>query len=82
MSVKGVVVLARNGDRKECYQDPKTYKYGTTESTPLGEVSFPVLRNLRILTRVSTGPSSSTRTTDPSNLPQPIFTEPDCQDQV
>lgn len=36
--VKGVVVLARNGDRKECYQDPKTYKYGPTESTPLGEV--------------------------------------------
>ena len=39
--VKGVVVLARNGDRKECYQDPKTYHYGPTESTPFGEVRTP-----------------------------------------
>lgn len=37
-AVKGVVVIARNGDRMECYQDPKTYKYGPTESTPFGEV--------------------------------------------
>ena len=37
-AVKGVVVIARNGDRTECYQDPKTYKYGPTESTPFGEV--------------------------------------------
>lgn len=37
-TIKGVVVLARNGDRLECYQDPKNYKYGTTESTPFGEV--------------------------------------------
>jgi len=37
-AVKGVVVLARNGDRTECYQDPKTYRYGPTESTPFGEV--------------------------------------------
>ena len=37
-TIKGVVVLARNGDRMECYQDPKSYKYGTTESTPFGEV--------------------------------------------
>ena len=37
-TIKGVVVLARNGDRLECYQDPKTYKYGPTESTPFGEV--------------------------------------------
>ena len=36
--VHGVVVLARNGDRSECYQHPITYKPGTTESTPLGEV--------------------------------------------
>ena len=41
MSIKGVVVLARNGDRMECYQDPKTYNYGPTESTPLGEVRTP-----------------------------------------
>ncbi|KAF9783875.1 histidine phosphatase superfamily [Thelephora terrestris] len=37
MSIKGVVVLARNGDHMGCYQDPKTYKYGPTESTPFGE---------------------------------------------
>jgi len=36
--VHGVVVLARNGDRTEYYQDPKSYKYGPTVSTPLGEV--------------------------------------------
>ena len=36
-AIKGVV-LARNGDRLECYQDPKTYQYGTTKSTLLGEV--------------------------------------------
>lgn len=40
-TIKGVVVLARNGDRLECYQDPKTYKYGPTESTPYGEVRKP-----------------------------------------
>lgn len=36
--VHGVVVISRNGDRGECYQDPVTYKAGPTESTPLGEV--------------------------------------------
>ena len=36
--VHGVVVLARNGDRTECYQDPVSYKPGPTESTPLGAV--------------------------------------------
>ncbi|KAJ3491471.1 hypothetical protein NLI96_g722 [Meripilus lineatus] len=35
--VHGVVVLARNGDRSEFYQDPVSYKYGSTLSTPLGE---------------------------------------------
>lgn len=40
-TIKGVVLLARNGDRLECYQDPKTYKYGPTESTPFGEVRIP-----------------------------------------
>lgn len=43
MSIKGVVLLARNGDRTECYQDPKTYKYGPTESTPFGEARTPRL---------------------------------------
>ncbi|KAI0090566.1 phosphoglycerate mutase-like protein [Irpex rosettiformis] len=41
--VHGVVVLARNGDRSECYQHPITYKPGTTESTPLGEVQAHLL---------------------------------------
>ena len=36
--VQGVVVIARNGDRHECHQDPVTYGAGPTESTPLGEV--------------------------------------------
>ncbi|CCM06037.1 uncharacterized protein FIBRA_08283 [Fibroporia radiculosa] len=36
--VLGVVVLARNGDRTEAYQDPITYEPGPTLSTPLGEV--------------------------------------------
>ncbi|KAH9856829.1 phosphoglycerate mutase-like protein [Lenzites betulinus] len=36
--VQGVVILARNGDRTECYQHPITQKPGYTQSTPLGEV--------------------------------------------
>ncbi|KAF7349840.1 hypothetical protein MVEN_01284500 [Mycena venus] len=35
-SVLGVIVLARNGDRKAFYQDPKSYAPGRTDSTPLG----------------------------------------------
>ena len=48
-AIKGVVVLARNGDRMECYQDPKSYKYGPSESTPLGVVRIPTQR-LRFIT--------------------------------
>ncbi|TBU38917.1 phosphoglycerate mutase-like protein [Dichomitus squalens] len=36
--VLGAVILARNGDRTECYQHPVTQKPGPTRSTPLGEV--------------------------------------------
>jgi hypothetical protein len=36
--ILGVVVLARNGDREEFYQDPKTYAGLETQTTPLGEV--------------------------------------------
>ncbi|KAI6100614.1 histidine phosphatase superfamily [Pisolithus sp. B1] len=36
--VLGVLVIARNGDRDEFYQDPKTYEPQFTESTPLGAV--------------------------------------------
>lgn len=34
--VLGVLVIARNGDRSEYYQDPKTYESSYTESTALG----------------------------------------------
>ncbi|KAH7929552.1 phosphoglycerate mutase-like protein [Leucogyrophana mollusca] len=34
--VLGVVVIARNGDRTEYYQDPATYEPSYTETTPLG----------------------------------------------
>lgn len=37
--VLGVLVIARNGDRDEFHQDPKTYQPEFTESTPLGAVS-------------------------------------------
>ena len=36
--VLGAVILARNGDRTECFQHPVTQKPSTTRSTPLGEV--------------------------------------------
>lgn len=34
--VLGVLVIARNGDRTEYYQDPRTYESSYTESTALG----------------------------------------------
>lgn len=37
--VLGVIVVARNGDRLEYYQDPKNYAGSFTETTPLGEVA-------------------------------------------
>ncbi|KAJ7776364.1 histidine phosphatase superfamily [Mycena metata] len=36
MSVLGAIVIARNGDRGEYYQDPKTYAPSLTDSTALG----------------------------------------------
>jgi lysosomal acid phosphatase len=39
-NVLGVLVLARNGDRIEYYQNPKTYSGAFTETTALGAVSF------------------------------------------
>jgi hypothetical protein len=36
--VRGVVVLARNGDRFEYFQDPITYRPFQTEATALGAV--------------------------------------------
>jgi hypothetical protein len=38
--ILGVIVLARNGDRLEYYQDPKTYAGSFTATTPLGEVGL------------------------------------------
>ncbi|SRR6266851_2379905 len=37
-TVRGVVVVTRNGDRFDYYQDPFTYQSSHTDSTPLGEV--------------------------------------------
>ncbi|KAI0800417.1 phosphoglycerate mutase-like protein [Fomes fomentarius] len=36
--VLGSVIIARNGDRTECFQHPVTQKPGSTQSTPLGSV--------------------------------------------
>ncbi|KII95447.1 hypothetical protein PLICRDRAFT_97310 [Plicaturopsis crispa FD-325 SS-3] len=36
-NILGVIVVARNGDRLEYHQDPKTYAGGFTETTALGE---------------------------------------------
>ena len=41
--VHGVLIIARNGDRTEFYQDPYTYEPSCTESTPLGAVRLPNL---------------------------------------
>lgn len=38
--VLGVIILARNGDRYNYYQDPYTYAGSETETTALGEVSI------------------------------------------
>jgi lysosomal acid phosphatase len=35
--VLGVIVIARNGDRLNYYQDPNTYAGSNTESTALGQ---------------------------------------------
>ncbi|KAG2015225.1 hypothetical protein CC2G_008514 [Coprinopsis cinerea AmutBmut pab1-1] len=46
--VLGVIVIARNGDRLNYYQDPNTYAGSNTESTALGQVeSFNLGANLR-----------------------------------
>lgn len=37
--VLGVIIIARNGDRYNYYQDPYTYAGSNTETTALGEVS-------------------------------------------
>ncbi|KAI0042646.1 phosphoglycerate mutase-like protein [Auriscalpium vulgare] len=42
-TVRGVVVITRNGDREGFYQDPKTYKASRVEGTPLGAVQSHLL---------------------------------------
>jgi hypothetical protein len=37
-TVRGVIVVTRNGDRYDYHQDPITYQSSHTDSTPLGEV--------------------------------------------
>ncbi|KAI0002254.1 phosphoglycerate mutase-like protein [Russula compacta] len=37
-TVRGVVVVTRNGERYDYFQDPITYQSSRTDSTPLGEV--------------------------------------------
>ncbi|KAF8483713.1 phosphoglycerate mutase-like protein [Russula ochroleuca] len=37
-TVRGIVVVTRNGDRDGYHQDPYTYQSSHTDSTPLGEV--------------------------------------------
>jgi hypothetical protein len=39
-NVRGVIILARNGDREAFYQDPSSYKPQHTDTTPLGAVSL------------------------------------------
>ena len=43
-SVLGVIVIARNGDRVEYYQDPQNYGTTFTETTALGEVCISLSR--------------------------------------
>ena len=38
--VLGVIIIARNGDRFNYYQDPFTYAGSNTETTALGEVTY------------------------------------------
>jgi lysosomal acid phosphatase len=44
--VLGVIVIARNGDRYNYYQDPFTYAASNTETTALGEVESNLLGTL------------------------------------
>ncbi|KAG6331440.1 hypothetical protein ID866_7646, partial [Astraeus odoratus] len=57
--VLGALVIARNGDREEFFQDPKTYEPSPTRSTPLGAAeSFLLGARLRAM---YLAPSSASR---------------------
>ncbi|KAF5351368.1 hypothetical protein D9758_008059 [Tetrapyrgos nigripes] len=55
--VLGVIVIARNGDRDQYWQDPKTYEGSFTETTALGEAESFQLGSL--LRNTYLNPSSS-----------------------
>ncbi|KAL4072101.1 histidine phosphatase superfamily [Scleroderma citrinum] len=56
-TVLGVLILARNGDRTQFYQDPYSYEPKFTESTPLGAVeSFQLGSNLKSIYLDSSSP--------------------------
>lgn len=57
--VLGVLVIARNGDREEFYQDPKTYEPSSTRSTPLGAAESHLLGSY--LRSLYLSPSSSSQ---------------------
>ncbi|KAF9047598.1 histidine phosphatase superfamily [Panaeolus papilionaceus] len=44
--VLGVIIIARNGDRYNLYQDPYTYQASNSETTALGEVESNILGGL------------------------------------
>lgn len=70
--VLGVLILSRNGDRDEFYQDPKTYEPSFTESTPLGAVRnlpFALVSELII----SAGRVFPTWRVSPLGLLEPVF---------
>jgi len=56
--VLGAVVIVRNGDRLEMYQDPKNYASAFTQTTALGEVQSYDLGSLLRSTYLNPGSSS------------------------
>jgi hypothetical protein len=78
--VLGVIVLARNGDRLEYYQDPTNYETSFTETTALGEVSLSLNRvlslfslNITLLCSSCAGPISRSRLTAAVSVPKPAL---------
>ncbi|KAJ7467626.1 histidine phosphatase superfamily [Mycena latifolia] len=57
-SVLGVIIIARNGDRREFYQDPATYVPGPTESTALGVTDLHLLGTQLRATYLTAGSAS------------------------
>ncbi|KAJ6461590.1 histidine phosphatase superfamily [Mycena vitilis] len=57
-TVLGVIVIARNGDRREFYQDPKSYAPSLTDSTALGVSDLHTLGTELRATYLTPGSSS------------------------